>query len=83
LQRGNLLDAQCTLEIHDAVVESEVHHFVEPGSLLLALPVVGGDAVIAERAHPPGKCRIVGRDHPTFARRDMLDRVEAESFFDE
>jgi hypothetical protein len=40
--------------------------------------VIGGDAVVAELAHPPRQLRIVGRHHPALAGGDVLDGVEAE-----
>src|ERR1700687_3454272 len=40
--------------------------------------MIGGDAVIAECTHALSKRRIVGRNHPAFAGRDMFDRMETE-----
>jgi hypothetical protein len=51
VESTQLGDAECTLDVGDAVVITEVHHFVEP-SITLALGDLGRDSVVPELTHP-------------------------------
>ncbi len=77
-QFTKLADPQRTLKIGQPIVVAQFHHLVEPGTLLLSLPVICGDAVVAEGAHALRQCGIVGCDHAPFARGDLFHRVQAE-----
>ena len=41
--------------------------------------MIGGDAVVAEAAHPRGEVAVIRRDEAAFARRDVLDGVQTEA----
>ena len=77
-QLGQLRDAQGALDVGKPVVEAQIDHLVGKGALCGPLAEIGGDAVIAEQPHAPGKLGVVGGDRAAFAGRHVLDRMEAE-----
>jgi hypothetical protein len=65
--------------VGQAIIIPKVHHFIKPGTLLLALTVVACDTVVAEDSHPPRQFWVVSSDHPSFTCGNVLDRMKAKS----
>src|ERR1700712_2266543 len=68
------------LDVGEVVFEAESNCVAEDDALRPeALPSIPGKAVQAQDVHAFGELRVVGRDHSTFARRDVLVGIEAEA----
>ena len=78
IQFLQLLNAQGTGNVSQAVIETQQHHFVMPLPRGLPLARVAADAVIAKAAQRLGELRIVGRDHAAFSGGDVLHRMKTE-----
>ena len=69
-----------TLDIGKPVIETEVGHFVVPRAPLTgAFADIGGDAVIAKPPRTRRDFLVAGRKYSALARRDVLDRMRAET----
>ena len=77
-QTGQLADAERRLKISQSIIEAQIHLLVEPGVRPVRQRTIQGNAMLAKLAHPPCKSRVVGRDHPAFARGDRFGRMQAE-----
>src|SRR5438552_15414629 len=73
-----LTKSERALNVGKAIVIPELFHFVVPRPGKLPLPVIAGDSVIAKHSEALRKRGIVGRDHSSFASRDVLHRMHAE-----
>ena len=58
---------------------SRTRHVVEPRTLLVALEVIGSNAVITKTAHLVGDFETFRRDHSTFAGGHGFYRMETEN----
>src|SRR5205085_6093039 len=65
-----LADAERALDVGEPVVVAQLHDLVHPRRLLAALPVIGGDAMVAERAHPRRELGARRRHRPAFSRSE-------------
>ena len=75
---AQLREPERAVDIGKPVVIPELRHLVKERALLFALAMVSRNAVIAEHAQTRREVRAVSDDYPTLARRDRLDRMQAE-----
>ena len=78
VQFFQLRNTQGTVNIREAIVETQEHHFVLPLAVSLALPSITRYAVIPETPQRLREIRAIGGDHTAFGSGKVLYGMKAE-----
>jgi len=73
-----LAGTQGALNVRDAIIIPQLHHFIKPAADSFPLGGCGRNAVVAENAHVPRQGGVIRQAHAAFAGGDVLDRMKAE-----
>ena len=80
IKLAQLRQPQGSLQIGDAIVETQLHLLVVPGAVagLGHLRRIPGHTVATQALQALSEFRVVGQDHPAFGAGDDLHRMETE-----